>query len=197
MYDEHGSGSFISDDGITTKQGKLIAIFKVSTEVLRRTDTFFKSLVSSTWLRPGQLGIDFGEKRTSVVKIWFQILHDTVDYESYKASIEDIYDAIGISKKYILEMEKLNCWFKKWAFVNGGLRMRRFDHKELQQLLFLCYELEHVQGFADATRRLAYEFRGHINGFNPSKYEELHLHPRILSKSLIRNLVMKSPFPFQ
>lgn len=165
------------------KAGKLLVTFQVSAEVLKSNSDFFKQTLSAPWLRPGQLEVDLGEANVAAFEVWLRILHSTVNNECYKVKIKEIYDAIEISRKYLLAVEKLGVWFEKWADSNGGKGMSLFTKEELQQVLFPCYELEYPYGFANVTRRLAYEFNGHIVENNPSKYWHLHLHPRIMCKS--------------
>lgn len=55
----------------------------------------------------------------------------------------------------------------------------------LQELVYLCYELDHAEGFKIVTRRLVYESRGHIKESNPSEHPHLCLPERVMSKSAI------------
>jgi hypothetical protein len=79
-------------------------------------------------------------------------------------------------------LEKLEKWFVQWCTTKGDKNFSRFNIDELQQLLFPCQEYDYAKGFAHASRRLAYEFAGHITERNPTRFRHLHLHPRTIGK---------------
>ena len=182
LYQEGFGETFKGDDGVTTKQGTLLATYQVSTELLKKHSRYFVPLLSSPWLKPDQLEVDICESHAVAFEVWLRVLHGSVDEDSYKAKIVDVCYAIELSRKYFLELEKLTEWFENWADRNGGDRMSLSTLRELQQLLYPCFELEYVSGFANATRRLAYEFSGHITEVNCTDYWHLHLHPRVMCK---------------
>lgn len=182
LYEDYVSETFLSDDGVTMKKGRVLVTFQVSTQVLKDHSTFFTQSFSSPWRRPGQLEFDLGEKHVAALELCLRVLHGNLDDDSYKIKIADIWFAIQFCRKYLLPIEKLNDWFAEWARRNGATFMGSFNLDELRLLLYPCFELDYAHGFANVTRRLAYEVSGGISEDNPIGDWGLHLHSRVICK---------------
>ena len=81
---------------------------------------------------------------------------------------------LDLMNKWELKTDVLKPGFAIWYSAQG------FDKKELdileqRRLLFPCYYFDHAEGFARATRFLAYRVSGHIQEDNPIEHDKLHL----------------------
>lgn len=181
VYEHSAQHTFLSSAGVSRKSGCLVARMRVSRTVLKSND-YFKAQLSSYWTKPDRQAIDFCEKHIEAPEIWLRIFHETLTEKCYNVEIDDVWNAIQIGRKYLWSADHLITWFEKWLTHMGGSleKLEAFDTEDLQQLLFPCHHLESAQGFATVTKRLAYEFCGHITERNPTRYIHLHLRNNII-----------------
>ncbi|KAL8794612.1 MAG: hypothetical protein Q9195_002808 [Heterodermia aff. obscurata] len=101
-------------------------------------------------------------------------------------SILNVWQLLGLTKKWLLKTAFLNPWFAKWYSSQRYEKIdldtpeeeyepTALDVLEQRQLLFPCHRFDHAEGFARATRFLAYHVRGHIEEDNPIEHDDLHL----------------------
>jgi hypothetical protein len=173
--------TFIGTEGTRTI-GKITGIFKVNRQVLRDNSAFFRSDFSVDWSASGQEVFDLGEEHVVALGIWLRVVHKTLVDGNYTVDLIHVWHVIELGRKYLFEGEKLNEWFEKWMEKKGGDGALGFQLDELRQLVYPCYQLQNAQGFADVTRRLAYETEGHVSEYTPRGYHHLHVHPRVISK---------------
>lgn len=164
--------------------GKLLASFKVDRQVLRRSSAKFHALLDPEGIFPEATAsiMDLEYEHICALELWFRYFHGCLVDDSFKIPIEELRAVIDCSQKQGFPLSKLSVWFEKWMNNNGGVEFDDFSLSQLAQLLYPCQEFNHAQGFAKATRTLAYETRGHVHEDPPPKFPELHLEPRIISK---------------
>ncbi|KAH9216437.1 hypothetical protein DL95DRAFT_460295 [Leptodontidium sp. 2 PMI_412] len=144
-------------------RGEIVATMKVSKKVMIENSAPSMAMLnpSGTWAESGATTLDLCHENVAAVELWMKVLHDSVVEDSFKTtSIETIWIAIEA--------------------MNGGNRLYKFSVDDLRQLMYLCHEFDDARGFADVTRRLAYENEGHIAEKNPTRFRHLHLQQRII-----------------
>lgn len=183
FHQTDNSDRYISATGYNVA-GKLLAIFKVSRQVLMGSSAHFQAMLDphGNFTEAKQKTVDLENENPNAVEIWFRYFHKNVD-ESYQIPINEIRAVIECHRRYLFPLEKLNAWFGEYMKRNGGEKFDKFSIEELRQLLFPCQEFDHAEGFAYATKKLVYETPGHIHEDLPSSFSHLHLEPRIISKS--------------
>lgn len=88
---------------------------------------------------------------------------------------------VAVVKKWAMKIDFLHSWFARWYEKQSFDPEDSDDILEQRQLLFPCKRFNHAQGFATATRFLAYNTFGHITENNPSDFGDLRLPHRIIS----------------
>lgn len=147
--------------------------FAVSRDVLERVP-YFCAILASRGLR--DTGKDFHELHEdgpAAWKIWLQILHDTVDADSYEVGIATVWNVLVIADKYELPPKRevakgwFACWYKRWGDPETV--------DDCSEALYPCHTFDHPRGFARATKLLAYENEGHIGEQMPLDGQIYHL----------------------
>jgi hypothetical protein len=186
------------------KEKGIIAVYQVASTRLRISqDCLFTTLLDANErANPGKPFVEIGEKSLKALEQWLWILHGKNDPYRVKMSVVDIWDAVEVStlhslalvltlwadvqlklsRKYSIHVDMLCRWFSNWLSVMDPLYLKRCSFDALQELVYLCYELDHAEGFKIITRRLVYESRGHIKESNPSEHPHLCLPERVMSK---------------
>ena len=147
--------------------------FAVSRDVLERVP-YFRAMLASRGLR--DTGKDFHELHEddpAAWKIWLQILHDTVDANSYEVGIATVWNVLVIADKYELSPkgEAAKGWFAWWYKRWGDPE----TVDDCSEALYPCHTFDHPRGFARATKLLAYENEGHICEQMPLDGQIYHL----------------------
>ncbi|KAH8811982.1 hypothetical protein F5884DRAFT_297420 [Xylogone sp. PMI_703] len=161
------------------------AIMKVKRSVLEESSAFFKTMLAGPFKGSRENVVQLEDRNTAVIELWFRVLHAKMVgsfYTSQKIDIENVWIAIETGRQYLLEIEKLEPWFDRWLQENsGGKDLPKFrDTYDLRALLYPCHELDCAWGFAAATKKLAYEYKGHVTEFNPTNFRRLHLPNRLI-----------------
>ena len=152
--------------------------FAVSRDVLERIP-YFRAILAPRGLR--DTGKDFHELHEddpAAWKIWMQILHDTVDAESYEVGIATVWNVLVIADKYELspKSEAARGWFASWYKRWGDPE----TVDDCSEALYPCHTFDHPRGFARATQLLAYENEGHIGEQMPLGGQVYHLRLELL-----------------
>lgn len=119
--------------------------------------------------------------------IWLRVFHDKLGNMLRTVSIETIWYAIALGKKYSFDLKLLEPWFKQWW---SSQDVAAFGIKGLKKVLYPCHELNHPEAFALVTRELVYTCRWPIEQTNPIKnadeaHKTMFLHPRIIGMYLL------------
>lgn len=147
--------------------------FAVSRDVLERIP-YFRAILAPRGLR--DTGKDFHELHEDdpgAWKIWLQILHDTVDADSYEVGIATVWNMLVIADKSELSPKReaakgwFACWYKRWGDPETV--------DDCSEALYPCHTFDHPRGFARATKLLAYENEGHICEQMPLDGQIYHL----------------------
>jgi hypothetical protein len=106
-------------------------------------------------------------------KIWLQIIHDSLNRDSYEVGIATVWNVLVIADKYQLspKHEKAKRWFAKWYDISGD----PVTVDECSEALYPCHTFDHARGFAFATKRLAYKNEGHVGEKRPEGGQVYHL----------------------
>jgi hypothetical protein len=147
--------------------------FAVSRDVLERVP-YFRAILAPRGLR--DTGKDFHELHeddAAAWRIWMQILHDTVDTDSYEVGIATVWNVLVIADKYELspKSEVARRWFASWYKRWGDPE----TVDDCSEALYPCHTFDHPRGFARATKLLAYENEGHIGEQMPLGGQVYHL----------------------
>jgi hypothetical protein len=131
----------------------------------------------------------------AAIQIWLIYLHitsDTTDIDISpptkqalaikKTPIHIIWSLIVAADKYDFKVTLLRGFFKQWyeATVDLADEEDPNDACDLaRQLTLPCWIFDHAEGFAEVTKWLAYNSRGHIKEKRPDgfKFEHMHLAP--------------------
>lgn len=158
-----------------------IAYFKVIRQVLRDSSSVLKTLlkIDGPWKESVENTVILHDDTITSVELWFRHAHGTITDEMFQISIEEIWHAIEVGRKYLFKLEDLNGWFTKWwdhehkkhtdpVKVSGDITVVR-------QLLYPCHEFDHAAGFALVSSLMVYLGIGHLTEDNPTHHRHLHL----------------------
>ncbi|MCJ1381297.1 hypothetical protein MMC17_004407 [Xylographa soralifera] len=154
-----------------------VAEFRVLREVLIKSSHVFRKLLTSTYfMEASETTITLEEDRVASMEIWFGVLHNALIDTSHDVYIEEMWHLVKACDKYHLVIRNLKSWFATWY--------GKQDFKELSkaELLYPCFIFDHAQGFAAATKHLAYNGRGHIEEENPTSITNFHLPHRVIQQ---------------
>ncbi|KAF4637981.1 hypothetical protein G7Y89_g119 [Cudoniella acicularis] len=173
------------DMGTTSTNGNhpvgRTAAFRISSVLADNSDTFHGMLKGGFRESKGESPIldeDTGITIASI-EVWFRALHKTLTDDSYAVPIEELWYMIEVSCKYLFRLEKLEKWFKTYWV---RLDQRNLEYDELRQLLYPCQAFDHPEAFAYVSRWLAHEGVGHMEEYNPTHYNHLHVQGRVIQQ---------------
>lgn len=170
-----------SVEGLNGERPVLKEVFmKVSRKVLQENSAMWKTMLNqaSPWNESTQL-VELKDDTVLSLELWFRRLHGTMTDNMLEIEIDEIWHALEVCRKYFLEIEMLNDWFRQWW---GNHAQSSWDLHELRQLLYPAHEFEHSRAFAFVTKELAYKFVGHITEENPTYHQHLHLRHHVIRK---------------
>lgn len=158
--------------------------FQVSQKFLTNVEYFRVALNSQSFADTAQSHYEVKEDEPAAVKIWLQLLHGRVDDSSLRVDIATVWHVLVVARKYDLDAlgKEAKAWFKSWYGKQGT----KFTTLQCRQLIYPCYTFDHAEGFATATKHLAYNIMGHIQEDRPdgvsAEQEEQRLRSRAISK---------------
>lgn len=171
------------------KDGKPLIVCVHEFEVIKKTFAefdYFKAVFKpDTFADTGKDSYEVEEDHPAALKIWMQLLHDRLDESSLKVDIATVWHVLVVARKYDFDAlgQEAKDWFKKWYQAPG----HRFDTLQFRQLIYPCYTFDCAEGFAAATKDLAYNIQGHIEEEMPlgvsDEQEEQRLRSRAISES--------------
>ena len=156
--------------------------FRVCRQILVNNSPVFKRLLTSNFAEATQSAVTLEEDAVDAMEIWFRVMHDKINANTYNVPLSEMWHLVAAADKYDLGIHDLNDWFAEWYLRNSSTCW------DTCQLLYPCYRFDHADGFAQATKILAYNSFGHIVEFNPTEHYELHLPSRIIRESTIHFL---------
>jgi hypothetical protein len=159
--------------------GRVLAIFKVSRQVLSKNSPQFGTMLMGVFEEAGQRVIDIQEGTVNSLELWFRVLHDAMTDEMYCIPVKDVWEAIEVCCYRDFDIEKLYTWFEKWfSFMN----LEELKLEDMCKLLYPCHEFDHAEGFAFLTKSLAYRAAGHIPEINPTSHRHHHLEGNVMGE---------------
>ncbi|KAH8790311.1 hypothetical protein BGZ57DRAFT_949622 [Hyaloscypha finlandica] len=172
------------------------ALMKVSRQVLMNNSTALKTMLSGSFKEAGTNFIELNEDTVHSLELWFRVLHGNIGDGSYEIEREEIWNAIALSRKYFIHLEKLNPWF---ATYWTRLDKKNLEIDDLKELLYPAQALDHPAAFAYITKTLAHICAGHIEEENPSRHWQLHVEGRVIqqinaAKGSMRKEIIKALF---
>jgi hypothetical protein len=160
--------------------GRVLAVFKVSRQVVSRNSRQFGMMLMGVFQEAGQHVIDIEEGTVNSLELWFRVLHDAMTDEMYCIPIEDVWEAIEVCGYRNFDIKRLNTWFEKWF---SSTDLEELEIEDMCTLLYPCHEFNHAKGFAFLTKSLAYQMAGHITEINPTSHRHLHLEGNVIGES--------------
>jgi hypothetical protein len=113
------------------------------------------------------------------MELWLRVFHDKLVDDSYLLPIEEVFNVIQVSRKYLFHLEKLEPWFRGyWDRVD----VKSLEFLDLRQHLYPCQAFCHACAFAYVSKRLVHEGHGHIEEDNPTRHHHLHVEGRVIRK---------------
>lgn len=170
-----------SDDRESANQKPTVCkteYFQVCRHILVSNSLVFKQLLASNFAEATQSTVVLKEDAVDTMELWFRLMHKTVKGHTYNVPLSEMWHIVAAAEKYDLNIHDMNEWFAEWYERNSS---KYLDYP--RQLLYPCYRFDHANGFAQATKSLAYNSLGHIVEFNPTEHYELHLPSRIIRES--------------
>jgi hypothetical protein len=153
--------------------------FKVSGKKLLSAagNDYWRKLLTGPFKEGKSDEITLEDDTVASMELWLQVFHKKVVEDSYLIPIEEVWNAIQVSRKYLFHLEKLNNWFKGYV---RRLDKKNFEYSELRQLLYPYQAFDHANAFAYVTKRLVHEGVGHIEELNPTRYGHLRCGGRVI-----------------
>ncbi|CZS99179.1 hypothetical protein WAI453_008334 [Rhynchosporium graminicola] len=139
----------------------------------------FKAMQNGAFLEGRSSVIALHDDSVASIELWLRRFYDAFNNKSYEVPILEVWNAIGVGRKYLFHGEKLNEWFA--AYYNRQ-NVRGLELDDLKEWLYPCKALDHPKGFAFVTKTLVYQGTGHIQEKNPSRYRELHVEGRVIQQ---------------
>jgi len=162
-----------------TVNGRLLASFKVSRDILIKESSTFKAALQGFFAEAKSSIVDVEEGTVTSLELWFRIIHNAMTEDMYAIPIIEIWEAIAVADFRDFPETMLNDWFAKWLQRKN---YEKLGGKEMRQLLYPCRLLNYGEGssvlpraFAFMTKKLAYEAVEHIVEINPTRHYYLHL----------------------
>ena len=165
------------------------ALFKVSKKVIEQNSEVLKKHIAQQCTEGEAYMIEIEEQHVEALQLWFRHMHNLMTEVWYNVDLMTVAQVIDVQYTYLFHLEKLESWFAIWMRnVSGAGRnlpdekpLREFGATELRSVMYFCHEFDHAQGFADATKRLAYEVTAHITeNLLTDERLDLHLPQRII-----------------
>jgi len=94
-----------------------------------------------------------------------------------------------------MHVDMLSPWFTRWVLELDPMYLNNCSIEVLQELVYLCYELNNARGFKIVTWRLVNPSWGHIKQHIPFSYIHLGLPERVASKCTFPQLNRTLIFP--
>ncbi|CAG8976099.1 hypothetical protein HYALB_00002378 [Hymenoscyphus albidus] len=181
-----GNSTFPSALNNKPIEGKILSTVKVRRQVLAENFDFFKSMLSRNQFGERSQGtIDIHCDYPLAAQLWFRLYHDGPLPEVFSETpVEEVWNVIhwggylqAQHNSDQIDLSKLWPWFDK---VLERYDPEKMDIDTTRMFLFPCYAFDHAEGFAEITKRLAYEMASHIQEKNPSSYFHGHLDHHII-----------------
>ena len=156
--------------------------FKVSRQTLLAAagNEYWRTLLTGPFKEAQSDEITLEDDTVASMELWLRVFHKKVVEDSYLIPIEEVWNAIQVSRKYLFHLEKLNNWFEGYA---RRLDKKNLEYSELRQLLYPCQAFDLASTFAYVTKRLVHEGVGHIEELNPTPYRHLRCEARVIRES--------------
>ncbi|KAK5164092.1 uncharacterized protein LTR77_010183 [Saxophila tyrrhenica] len=157
----------------------MVHLFKVDRATLATSSLVFKKMISpdGPFKESTLTCIDLLEDHPQSVEIWLKLVHGSLDLKSTYSTttITGVWEVLETAHKYAWdpEMPAAKAWFSNWY---GARNSGEFDFGTWQTLLFPTYTFDHAQGFAAATKYIAYHAVGHATEKKPPGFSHDHLH---------------------
>jgi len=200
-YDEHARGS----DGqrLIHQTGE----FLVSRKVLTDGSSYFEGMFRrNNFTEAAQTVVELCGHRVKTMEIWFLLLHGSsldAAYRSehefalattYTVKLEEIWYLVDACDYFQFGIQLAWKWFEEWYKQHAEAA-----RKDPQKFLYPTWRFNHAEGFAAATRTLAYGGIGHVMEENPTKLYQFHLPPRIIqqlnaAKGRLRTVLLNGLF---
>ncbi|KAJ4372991.1 hypothetical protein N0V83_003282 [Neocucurbitaria cava] len=165
-------------------------IFIIEKDVLVAQSKYFKASFRFNE-EHGPHAIHLEGDGLAAIQTWLYILHGSKLALDVRADVlakfqaRDIWDIIVAADKYQFKISLMNSFFEKWYKVHVKAKLACSDQNDkdvwdLARIVVLpCALFDYAEGFAEVTKWLAYNSRGHIAEKRPEgfKWEHIHLAP--------------------
>ncbi|KAH7419042.1 hypothetical protein BKA64DRAFT_737295 [Cadophora sp. MPI-SDFR-AT-0126] len=177
---------------------RVTARFKVSRKVLleKSKSAPFKAMLSGAFKEGRSDVVTLHEDSADSIELWLRCFYGAFTEKCYELPIDEVWNAVGVGRKYLFHGEMLNDWFA--TFYNRQ-DMHGLKLDELKEWLYPCMAFDHAQGFAFVTKALVDHSPGHIQERNHSRYPDLHVEGRVIqqlnaARGSIRKEIIKGIF---
>ncbi|PVH89926.1 hypothetical protein DL98DRAFT_8132 [Cadophora sp. DSE1049] len=174
---------FIGQTG-TLLTGTIVVKMQVSRQVLEWSTPKFRNLLKGT---EAHKIVDMHFNTNSPHRVFsssfetlLRVLHNTLIHLSYNRTNEAIWEILHQCKEFDIKCtQQLTDWFKR---VAQGMALSSLDLLKARELLTPAYEFNTMIAFAILTKRLAYEWGGHITEKSPiTSYRTIHLEGNVIA----------------
>jgi hypothetical protein len=145
---------------------------------------FFKTLLKGEFREADKNSVELHHKSAKAFKLWMQLLHDTLDEDSYNVDMLTMWHMLAIADKYEFDPRRPEprAWFNKWYNLKDNLK-EWTKYECCCELLFPAHAFHHAVAFAKATKLLVYEGKRHNQEMRPDGFDAFYLR---LDRPIIR-----------
>ena len=121
------------------------------------------------------------------MKILLHSFHSTLDDMPLDSvTITRTWHIIMSCDKYNINQKSLSSWFKAWWKHESQKHININNYIQfLRELIYPYFIFNNTPAFIAVTRKLVYNYIGHITKQNPTDMLQIHLPPRIIHESII------------
>ncbi|KAI4268281.1 MAG: hypothetical protein L6R38_007907 [Xanthoria sp. 2 TBL-2021] len=157
-------------------------LFKVSRKVLMEASEVFKFMLGGEWKEAHQAIVTLKDWTIASMKIWFQVLHNVTP--NFDVPIQAMWHMVKIADYHRIDLLRLKDWFATWyerrPIDDWYAQYQTLGLPNPKWLLYPCWAFDHPKGFMRATEFCAYRYTHHVGEYNPTRFYDLHLPPRII-----------------
>lgn len=121
----------------------------------------------------------------TALAVWLKIIHYIVTADTYELHLYEVWYVCSVAEKYGFDTTAENAqnWFNSW--YNHQPKVKHFNFRDYEQLLYPTLVFNHAIGFAHTTKYLAYRSNGIISEVQPEDFradnaDDIYTSPEVL-----------------